>query len=240
MTRWKQLIVVAVGLGLAAAMAVLGVWQLDVYRSQGADLASARAAAAPVDLRQVAPAGDSVRDGYGRSVSFTGQYEQELELLIPLETDTSAFRVLTGLRQSDGSVVPVVRGVVRGDSAPPPPAGPVSQVGVLLPSEDNAPASTSDQLNAVRLPALAQRWSGQLVGGFVTLSAADAAAQGIEPAPLNLPQAEGRLRNAAYALQWWVFGAFAVALAVRMARDLGLRDDLDAVEITDDVRASAT
>jgi hypothetical protein len=113
-------------------------------------------------------------------------------------------------------------------------------VGVLLPSEDNAPPSTTDQLNAVRLPALAQRWPGQLVNGFVTLSAADAAAQGIEPAPLNLPEAEGRLRNAAYALQWWVFGAFAVALAVRMARDLRLRDDLDAAEITDDVPAGAT
>lgn len=240
MTRLKQFLVVALGLGLAAAMAVLGVWQLDVYRSQGADLAAARASAAPVDLRQVAPAGSSVRDGYGRSVSFTGQYDPGLQLLVPLEADPSTFRVLTGLRQSDGSIVPVVRGVTRAGDAPPPPSGPVTQVGVLLPSEDNAPPSTTDQLNAVRLPALAQRWPGQLVNGFVTLSTADAAAQGIEPAPLNLPEAEGRLRNAAYALQWWVFGAFAVALAVRMARDLRLRDDLDAAEITDDVPAGAT
>ena len=85
MTRLKQLLVVALGLGLAAAMAALGVWQLEVYRSQGADLAAARASAAPVDLRQVAPAGSPVRDGYGRSVSYSGEYDPALQLLIPSE-----------------------------------------------------------------------------------------------------------------------------------------------------------
>jgi len=236
-TRLKQVLIIALGLAAAAAMAVLGVWQLDVYQAQGASTAAARAEAPPVELQRLAPPGVAVRDGFGRSVSFTGRYEPTLQLLIPQASDPQTFRVLTGLRQSDGSIVPVVRGVVTGSadggSGPPPPQGSVTQVGVLLPSEDNAAASTdSDQLNAVRLPALAQRWSGQLIGGFVTLSPATARAQGIEPAPLALPRAEGRLRNAAYAFQWWVFGAFAVAMAVRMARDVGYRDDLDAAEIT--------
>ena len=36
-----------------------------------------------------------------------------------------------------------------------------------------------------------------------------------------LPDARGRLRNAAYALQWWCFAAFTVVMAVRIARDVG-------------------
>jgi surfeit locus 1 family protein len=143
--------------------------------------------------------------------------------------------VLTGLVQADGSVVPVVRGMVPTlEAAPPPPTGTVSEVGVLLPSEDDAPSGSSSELSidAVRLPVLAQQWSGQLVGGFVTLSTADAVAQGLTPATLALPEAKGRLRNGAYAFQWWLFAAFALAMAIRMARDLELHDD---PELEDDL-----
>ena len=119
--------------------------------------------------------------------------------------------MVTLLRQADGSAVAVVRGVVTaelGRAAADRP--PVTQVGVLLPSEDAAP----DRLPAgrARLGAgaqLAQQWPGPLVDGFVMLSAADAAAQGLEPAPPRLPEARGRLRNGAYAVQWWLFAAFA-------------------------------
>jgi surfeit locus 1 family protein len=240
-TVLRQILIVLVGLGLAAAMVVLGVWQLDVYTSQGSKLAAERAAAAPLNLREVAPAGTAVTEGFGRSVSFSGRYDRALQLLVPMESG-SGYRVLTGLRQDDGSVVPVVRGMVSVDEAPPPPESPLTQVGVLLPSEENAAERQvpTGQLDAVRVPLLAQRWDGELVGGFVTLSAGDAEAQGLQPAALDLPQAKGRLRNAAYAFQWWLFGAFAVALSIRIARDAGLKHDLDAAEITDDLSPRAT
>jgi surfeit locus 1 family protein len=240
--RLKQILIVAVGLVLAGAMVVLGVWQLDVYRSQGDSTAAARAAAPPLALAQVAPVGTAVSVGFGHSVRFEGRYDPSLQILVPVDGDAGAFRVLSALRQSDSSIVPVVRGLVRTGVAPSPPVGDLSQVGVLLPSEDDAPLTASDttQLNAVRLPALAQRWSGQLIGGFVTLSDADARAQGLTPAPVSLPQAKGRLRNGAYAFQWWLFGAFAVAMAVRMARDFGLRDDLESGEIEQRIHNNAT
>ena len=76
------------------------------------------------------------------------------------------------------------------------------------------------QLTPVRVPELAQTWPGPLVDGFVTLSADDAARQGLEPAPLALPEGRGRLRNGAYAMQWWLFAGFAVVMAARIARDL--------------------
>jgi surfeit locus 1 family protein len=69
------------------------------------------------------------------------------------------------------------------------------------------------------------------MGGYVNLSSADATSQGLAPAPLQLPVAPGRLRNRAYSLQWWLFAAFTLFMAFRMARDIGLRDP-EVVEIT--------
>jgi len=127
----------------------------------------------------------------------------------------------------------VVRGVVSDPSAPAPPSGQVHQVGVLLPTEEHMPSTDlpTGQIASVRLPALAQQWPGPLIDGFVTLSSADAASQGLAAAQLQLPEASGRLRNVAYVGQWWLFAAFTLFMAFRMARDLGVRD-VEVVEIT--------
>jgi surfeit locus 1 family protein len=233
LTRFKQALVIALGIGLAAAMVVLGFWQLEVYHRAGAAAAARRASAAPVPLNSVAQPGASANGGYGRSVSFEGTYDGALQLLVPVEDAAGQFRVLTGLRQADGSVVAVVRGVVSEPIAPPPPGGPVRQVGVLLPTEEHLPEANlpSGQLASVRLPALAQQWPGPLLDGFVNLSSADAARQGLTPAPLQLPEGPGRLRNGAYVGQWWLFAAFTLFMAFRIARDLGMRE-AEVVEIT--------
>ena len=165
-----------------------------------------------------------MKDGYGRSVTLEGSYDPALQLLVPVEDRTDQFRVLSGLRQPDGSLVAVVRGVVfESAAAPPTPTGLVHEVGVLLPSEEHVPETdlSSGQIASVRLPALAQQWPGPLIDGFVTLSSADAARQGLAPAEWRLPEARGRLRNGAYAMQWWLFAAFTLFMASRIARDLG-------------------
>lgn len=215
--RLRQLLIVVAGSVLAATMVLLGFWQLDVYHRQGAAAAARRAAEPAVELRSVAPAGSAVRDGYGRTVRFEGTYLPELQRLLPLPGRPGVSRVLGAVRQSDGSIVAVVRGL--GTDSAGPPLGSVTQTGVLLPSEARASRTADGQLTAVELPALAQEWPGPLVDGFVTLSGADAAQQGLEPATLALPEGSGRLRNGAYALQWWVFAAFTLVMAVRMARE---------------------
>ncbi|HLT60780.1 MAG TPA: SURF1 family protein [Microlunatus sp.] len=213
--------ILLLGLVLGVGMVVLGIWQAEVYQSQGVEAAQQRAAEPPRPLTEVAPVGGSVVDGYGRTVTLSGRYRPELQLLLPGE---DGVRVLTALEQPDGSLVAVVRGVVADVAARPsaPPAGTVRQSGLFLPSDD------SEGPEAVRVQRLAQDWPGRLVNGYVTLAPADAEAQRIAPAPYRLPEASGRLRNGAYAVQWWVFAAFAVGMSIKMARDLGRpRDEAD-------------
>jgi cytochrome oxidase assembly protein ShyY1 len=233
MTRLKQALLIVLGISLAGAMVGLGFWQLAVSDAQGAEAAARRASAPPVPLGSVARAGEPATDGYGRSVTFQGTYDPELQLLVPMEG--GQFRVLTGLRQADGSVLAVVRGVVPEPTAPSPPSGLVQQVGVLLPSEEHLAGADlpTGQIASVRLPALAQQWPGPLIGGYVNLSSTDATSQGLTPAALQLPESPGRLRNGAYSIQWWMFAAFTLFMAFRMARDIGLGSP-EVAEITPD------
>lgn len=215
--RLRQLIITGGGAALAGLMVVLGFWQLDVYHRSGSAAAARRAVEPPVELSRVAPAGSAVRDGYGRTVRFTGTYEPGLQELLPVANRPGTYRVLAALRQADGSLVPVVRGVAA--EPPAPPTGSVTETGILLPSEAADSGHAGGQPTTVRLPALAQQWPGPLVDGFVTLSAADARQQGLEPAVVALPEGSGRLQNGAYAIQWWVFAAFTLVMSVRMARE---------------------
>ncbi len=238
MTLLQQIGIITLGCVLAGGMALLGVWQLQVYARQGAEASASRASQPPVPLADVAPAASRVTDGYGLSVQTRGRYDPTLQVLVPAESNGPAdtlgrLRVVTGLRQADGSTVAVVRGLVPGGTtaAPAPPTGEVTQTGVLLPSEeaaDGLPTTGGGTvLPSVRVPLLAQTWPGPMVDGFIVLSAADARAGGLEPAPLLLPEGQGRLRNGAYAAQWWIFGLFAVVMSARIARDLGRRSELD-------------
>ena len=232
MNRFKPVLVLALGAGLATLMVLMGLWQLRVYERQGANVAARRAAEPPVALGAVAPPGTKVGDGYGRSVSFAGRYEPEHQILVADPDVTDRYRVVTLLRQDDGSAVAVVRGIVT-ETSVAPPTGRQEQVGVLLPSEPAPDQDSGGTTTSVRVTQLAQQWPGPLIDGFVTLSAADATAQGLEPAQARLPEARGRLRNAAYAGQWWLFAAFTLVMAVRMARDLRLEAADDAPELVE-------
>lgn len=243
-TVLRQVLIVLAGLLAAGLMVVAGLWQLDVYQQQGQAQAERRATQPAVAVSSVAQAGEVIVDGYGRRVQFSGAYLPGVQVLVPVE-GSGDFRVVSALRLDDGDVLPVVRGLVASPDAPPAPTAASTGAGVLLPSEEAPAGDLPDgQLSSVRVTTLAQQWPGPLVSGYATLSAADAAAQGLRPAAVQLPEAPGRLRNGAYALQWWVFAAFALALAVKMARDQELRaagdTGTEVGEVTTPDQASAT
>ncbi|MGD7707436.1 SURF1 family protein [Microlunatus sp. Y2014] len=220
--RLKQGVALLVGLVAAAAMMMLGIWQLEVYQEAGDRATQERIAAPPMDLRTVAPAGQAPNSAYGHTVTFSGHYLPQTQILVPDETIPGEYRVLIAFQQDDGPVVPVVRGVWSGapESVPEAPTGTLGQRGVLMPAEPNDNrVLPPGQLSTVNLSALAQTWPAPMVSGFVTLSEPLAQTQGLAYELPEMPREGGELRNGAYAVQWWLFAAFAVALGIKMARD---------------------
>lgn len=221
----RRAMIIIVGLVVAAAMVVLGLWQMKTAQSHGREAIEARTQLPPVPLESEAPSGAQVDSLYGRQVTVTGQYLPEVQAYAGTKFP---LKVVTGFRTSDGRVVAIVRGTIDNPKAKPadPPSGVVKQTGLLLPSDaavrEWAPMQDSPQprFTAVRLPQLAQSWPTPLLNGYVTLGAADAKANGLPQAPVTLPDGKESSRNAGYALQWWVFAGVAVVGSVIIARSV--------------------
>lgn len=222
--RAKQWLIVGAGALVAAVMLLLGLWQMQVFVDQGNRSAQARAQQPPVPLLDNVGSDGSVGDIYGKQVTVRGHYLPGQDLMV---IDAAGrIRLLAAFQVPDGRVLPVVRGSLasRTIGQPNPPSGEVLQGGIFLPSEPGSDHATPDgTLGSVRLPRLAQMWPQPLLPGFLTLSEADSKAQGLTPAAVTLPTEEGSWRNGGYALQWWVFAAFAIGMAVMVARSVGRR-----------------
>lgn len=85
--------------------------------------------------------------------------------------------------------------------------------------DSNLPAG---QTNSISSAALANAWGSPIYSGYMVVQSADPA-QSADLQLLPRPQVEGgeglNLQNLFYALQWWVFGAFAIALWLRLLAD---------------------
>ena len=227
-TRLKQVLILLVGVVGALVMVFLGLWQMQVFVDKGNKTVEDRAAQAAVPLEDHLGSEASLADIYGKQVTVTGSYLPDHQILIPGE---GGYRVLGAFEVVDGRTLPVVRGLTPSESdITPPPAGQVTETGLFLPGEGNvlddrgvAVQVPDGQLASVRMPALAQEWSN-LVPGFITLGAADSEEQGLAQAPVNLPTGEGSAQNSGYALQWWVFAAFGLGMAIKLAHSLGVRE----------------
>lgn len=222
MLRLKQAGIVAAGLVVAAIMVLLGLWQMSVYRHTGQQVAIDRTQQEVVALAEAVAPDGTVADIYARRVSVEGHYRPELQTLVGVAWP---LRVVTALELDDGRLLAVVRGQTASADARPAPSGRQSIVGVFLASDPVAPDATVDvpagTLSSVRLAKLAQDWPGKVIAGYITLSDADAAAQGLQAATPPLPEVKGSAQNSGYALQWWVFAALSLGGSVLIARGAG-------------------
>lgn len=229
--RWLALLALIVV--LCAVFGWLGSWQLDVARDKGAQKAAEQARAQPVAPVQdlLPPQQPFPAEADGRMVSAAGTYEPQSQALVPdrLQDGVRGWWVVTALRTEQGSVLPVVRGWVPSPQDPRAaatsvPTGPVSLTGVLQP-DDGAPTEVSQlpagQVAEVDAAVLVNLWGGPIHNGYVLLSSQRASAGAAQPVPV--PPASGTAgrvdwRNVAYAVQWWVFGGFALVLWWKMVR----------------------
>ena len=240
-----MLVLLVVLLGAAAVCARLGVWQLDRAQARG-DLAgqeqvASQEAVAPVPIGDaLAPQATFRGDLVGRRVSVTGTYDVGGQLLVPgrVLDGRTGYLVLTPLRVTgaDGAagwagadpVLPVVRGWVADPDATDllaVPDGVVELTGFLQGSE--APGNgvaPPGQVAAISSAELVGAWGGPIYAGYAVLETA----QPPQPAGLSVlgpPTLSGsdggrwNIQNLAYAVQWWIFGGFALFLWLRMVRD---------------------
>lgn len=189
----------------------------------------------------------------GRQAWVEGEYDAEGQLLVEGRAldGRTGYLVLTPLRVTDDGtggaswadlsgapVLPVVRGWIASAQetvALEPPDGVVRVAGYLQASEAAGQGGSAPGLtDAVSTGSLVNEWGGPTYSGYLVLISSDPAqpsdAEG-GPAQLPRPTIEGgtglNLQNLFYALQWWVFGGFAVLLWVRLVRDeaAGVRRD---------------
>lgn len=185
----------------------------------------------------------------GRRVQTSGTFDAVNQLLVPgrAHENRSGYLVLTPLRVGepgagtaggeadaeapDGGdarrpVLPVVRGwvptVEAAAALDPPPGGPVSVTGYLQAGEASGEAGLPvGQVGGISPGELVNRWGGPIYTGYLVVSAVDPT-QDTDIALLDPPTLAGsdlNLQNVAYALQWWLFGGFALLLWLRLVRD---------------------
>ncbi|MGA8048464.1 MAG: SURF1 family protein [Dermatophilaceae bacterium] len=240
--RWLGALVLATV--FAAVCGWLGAWQLEEARAEGRAQAIERAAALPVAplTEVVEPQSEFPRDGSTRRVTATGSYAADGQVLIAerrLDGQVGYWVVSPFVVDGTGATIPVLRGFVSDAAqAPAPPAGGIGLAGGLAPGESpRSEAGLADGVyRSIDLSVLVNRWDTEVYNAFVfatdetVLSGADAGSPAALDGLTRVPpptgaQSELNLKNAMYALQWWVFAAFGFFLWWRMIRQAH-REDL--------------
>jgi cytochrome oxidase assembly protein ShyY1 len=223
-----------VALVLVVAAALLGLWQLDAWQARRADEARDLTRADPVALSSVMGPDDPFPGrSVGQPVTLAGTWVPDGTVFVSgREHDGhDGYWVVTPLAIGGATApaLPVVLGWVADPAAAPaPPQGGAELVGWLQPAEgtgavDDDPGD--DVLPQLRVADLAQRVDQDLYSGYAV---ARDGVDGLPAADLaQLPDA-GRftaVRNLLYAIEWWVFGGFALLIWWRWVGEQTALDD---------------
>jgi cytochrome oxidase assembly protein ShyY1 len=228
--------------GLALVVVVvailLGRWQWD--RTQTILEAERASAAQAIPLEQVLPPGTAALpdEVIGRPVTVSGTYVPGKQVAVVNRelAGQPGVWIVTALRLADGRVVPVLRGWLASadEGAALVPPDPVTVTGVLQPDEPFYADAKSDPgtVASIASDRLAALWGEPLAPGFVTLLS-ETPPRNAAPAPVPATVQTGNvpfpLQNFVYAIQWWLFAAFAVLIYVRWLRmEAKAQDDASA------------
>jgi surfeit locus 1 family protein len=219
--RW--LIALMALIAFIAMCVVLGRWQWD--RTQDILAAERAAASAPIELTElISDDGTWSNADIGRTVILAGAFTED-EILLPNREyrDQAGTWTITRFELDDQRSIAVVRGWLPNDEQSPPiRQEPTTIEGVLHPNEAFYEGANQEQIITVVAPALAEAWNTDLIDGYVMLQqqdpillAADAPAPVIVPPTVQGGDVPFPLQNFFYAIQWWVFAAFAIFVYAR-------------------------
>ncbi|WP_193605001.1 SURF1 family protein [Nocardioides dongkuii] len=213
---------------LVGTASLLGYWQYAAWQEDRAAEAADLTSAEPEPLADVLGPDDAFPGEHvGRPVEVSGTWVPEGTVFVSgREHDGEVgYWAITPLAvgDADAPALPIVRGWVADPSdAPPPPTGTVDLVALLQPTQGTNEVDedrNDDVLPQVRTADLIQHVDQDLYGAYAV---AREPIGGLEPATLDqLPDAGTftALRNLLYAIEWWIFGAFAAFIWWRWARD---------------------
>jgi len=225
--------VIVVAIVAVAACGWLGVWQWDRAHSR----ASAARDAPAVPIAEVAAPSTDAAKAIGAAVEVTGAWGDDEALVWGREIDgtPSVLLVRSFVVPADQTgtgaeaTIAVLVGHVAGDrvTCAPPGAGTVTISGYLRASEPppvagaDPPAHNScgaRDTTVLSVAEFAQTWPGPLYSAVLV---SDGGATGWAPMPKREPVTSLNLQSLLYAAEWWMFGAFAVVLAIRWVRENG-------------------
>ncbi|MCH1865681.1 SURF1 family protein [Nocardioides sp. CFH 31398] len=246
----RLLLAHVVALVLVSIAVALGFWQLGAW--------SAEREAQAVDLTQEAPRpiADVVgpddgfpADALGRPLEVTGTWVPEGSLVVtgrstaPDEPGDGVWAVTPVAVDAADAELLVVRGwAPSADGLPEAPSGPVDLVVRMQPSQAEPGVADPDpsdaELPQLRIADAVQLTEADLYGGYGVAAEPTPGLEAVRvPANAEVGPFTG-LQNLLYAVEWWVFGAFAAVvwwrstrdavLAGRAAAEAGEGDDEDA------------
>ena len=217
--RW--LVALAALIAFIIACIFLGQWQWD--RTQDILAAERSAAAAPIALQElVNDDGTWSNADIGRTVILDGTFTaQELQLPNREFQGQSGSWIVTRFDLSSGGSIAVMRGLLPdGAQAPQVDATAVQLEGVLHPNEAFYEGANENSIVTVDSAAIADEWGTDLIDGYVMVQRQDP--EPSEPGALvivaptvQVGDVPFPLQNFFYAIQWWIFAAFAIFVYAR-------------------------
>lgn len=234
---WGRVVAgVLVAVIAVVACGALGWWQWSRAQTTGRVVEPEPAVAIADVLRPAESAGTAL----GRQVTVTGEWaDEDAAVVTGREVDGVAAQMLvralivpadaTGTGEAATLAVVVgwqPEGEVTGvDLDDPAMEGPVTLEGYLRTPEaamasspSQAPAEGTFWASALATSELAQVWPAPLYGALLVSYEGTESWAALEPLPATT---EFNFRSAAYAIEWWLFGAFALFITVRWMRDNG-------------------
>ncbi|MDZ5661416.1 SURF1 family protein [Nocardioides sp. S-58] len=228
----------ALALVLVAIATMLGTWQYDAWQAHRDAEARDLTGITPVPLTDVMGSDDRFpAPDLGRPVEVAGEWLDGGFWVDDRELDGEAgYWAVAPLQVGDSAVL-----VVRGWAAEPDPAllqatGDADLTGWLQAPDGSlvTDADPSDDVfPEIRVADAVQRVDVDLYSAYLV---AQEPAEGLRPAELEALPSPSRftgIRNLLYALEWWVFGAFAAFIWWRWRRDATAPEVAEALDTTE-------